>query len=62
MKVTIVESVIGVFAFDEDNKLVEKTFYPKDSLKTAEKLQKIEAGKVVKEIEILVKKLHHICF
>jgi nucleolar protein 56 len=57
MKVTIVESIIGVFAFDEDNKLVEKTFYPKDPLKTAEKLQKIEAGKVVKEIEILVKKL-----
>jgi nucleolar protein 56 len=57
VKTTIVESVIGVFAFGEDNKLVEKTFFPKDPLKTAEKLQKIEAGTVIQEIEILVKKL-----
>ncbi len=57
MKATIVESVIGVFAFGEDNKLVEKIFFPKNSLKTAEKLQKIEAGKLIEEIEILVKKL-----
>jgi nucleolar protein 56 len=57
VKATITESVIGVFAFDEDNKLIEKIFFPKSSLKTAEKLQKIEAGKLIKEIEILVKKL-----
>ena len=57
VKATIIESVMGVFAFGEDNQLVEKIFFPKNSLKTAEKLQKIEAGKVIEEIEILVKEL-----
>ncbi|UCC58420.1 MAG: C/D box methylation guide ribonucleoprotein complex aNOP56 subunit [Candidatus Bathyarchaeum sp.] len=57
MKVTIVESVIGVFGFNEENKLVEKIFFSKNSLKTAEKLQKIETGELIEEIEILVKKL-----
>ena len=45
MKVTIVESVIGVFGFGEDNELVEKVFFPKDSIETAERLRKIEEGK-----------------
>ena len=57
VKATIVESVIGVFGFNEDNELVEKIFFPKNSLKTAEKLQKIETGEVIQEIEILIKKL-----
>jgi nucleolar protein 56 len=57
VKTTIVESVVGVFAFCEDNKLVEKVFFPKDVVKAAEKLQKIEAGKLIEEIEVLVKKL-----
>lgn len=49
--------MIGVFAFDEDNKFVEKVFFPKDVAKAAEKLQKIEEGKLIEEIELLVKKL-----
>jgi nucleolar protein 56 len=57
VKATIVESVIGVFAFGEEDELVEKIFFPKNSLKTAEKLQKIETGEVIEEIEILVKKM-----
>jgi nucleolar protein 56 len=57
VKATIIESVIGVFAFGEDNKLAEKIFFPKASLKAAEKLQEMEAGKVIKEIEIIIKKL-----
>ncbi len=59
VKATIIESVMGVLAFGEDNKLVEKIFFPKNSLKAAEKLQKIEAGKLIEEIEILVKKLQN---
>lgn len=57
MRITIVESVIGIFAFGEDKKLVEKVFFPKDPMKAAEKLRKIEARKVIEEIEVLVKKL-----
>ena len=57
MKATIVESVIGVFGFGEDNELVEKVFFPKDPQETAERLQKIEAGTVIEEISSLVDKL-----
>ncbi len=57
MKATIVESVMGVFGFGEDNELVEKVFFPKDSLETAERLRKMEEGKVIEEISSLVDKL-----
>ena len=57
MKATIVESVMGVFGFGEDNELVEKVFFPKDPLETAERLRKMEEGKVIEEISSLVDKL-----
>ena len=57
MKATIVESIIGVFGFGEDNKLAENVFFPKDPKETAEKLLKIEEGKLVQEIKILINKL-----
>jgi len=57
VKATIVESVIGVFGFGEDNKLVEKVFFPKDPVETAERLRKIEEGTVIEEIAVLVDKL-----
>ena len=57
MKATIVESVIGVFGFGEDNIIVEKVFFPKDALEAAEMLKKIEDGKLTDEIASLVEKL-----
>ncbi len=57
MKVIVVESVIGVFGFSEDNKLADEVFFSKDPLETAEKLRKIEKGELVDEISSLVKKL-----
>jgi nucleolar protein 56 len=57
VKATIVESVIGVFGFGEDNELAEKVFFPKDPQETAERLRKIEEGTVTEEISSLVDKL-----
>lgn len=57
MKATIVECVMGVFGFEEAKELVEKVFFPKDPLEMAERLGKIEAGKVIEEIATLVEKL-----
>ena len=57
VKATIVESVIGVFGFGEDNKVAEKVFFPKDPQETAERLLKIEEGKLIEEIQSLVSKL-----
>lgn len=67
MKATIVESIIGVLGFDEDNKIAEKVFFPKDPQKTAERLRNIEQGKLITEVQSLVKKLqekgyNHIVF
>ena len=57
MKATIVECVMGVFGFGEKNELVEKVLFPKDPKKIAEKLGKIETGKVIDEIAVLIKGL-----
>ena len=57
MKVTIIECVMGVFGFGEANELVEKVLFPKDAKEIAERLGKIETGKVVDEIATLIEKL-----
>lgn len=57
LKATIIESVMGVFGFSEDNALVEKVLFPKDSLETAKKLKKIEEGELIEEVTSLVNKL-----
>jgi len=57
VKATIVECVMGVFGFGEANQLLDKVFFPKDPREIAERLEKIEAGKVIEEIATLVESL-----
>ena len=57
MKATIVECLMGVFGFGEANKLVDHVFFPKGPQEIAERLGKVEAGKVIEEIVTVVKKL-----
>ena len=57
VKATIVESVMGVFGFGEDNAVVEKVFFPKDPVETAERLKKLEDGTLLEEVSELVDKL-----
>jgi len=57
MKATIVECVMGVFAFGERNELVEQVFFPKDPEETAKALERIKAGKIVEEVAKIVKRL-----
>ena len=57
VKATIVESVIGVFGFGEDNNVVEKSLFPKDAVEAAKRLQKIEDGVLVDEVSVLVEGL-----
>lgn len=56
VKAAIVESVIGVFGFSED-KVVEKTLFPKDVVEAAKRLQTIEDGVLVDEVSVLVEGL-----
>ena len=57
MKAAIVECVMGVFGFGQNNELIDKILFPKDPKEIAERLGKIETGKVIDEIATLVKKL-----
>jgi nucleolar protein 56 len=57
MKATIIHSTIGVFAFDEDNRLIEKALFEKDAEAVAEKILKTENGEAIEELTVLLKKL-----
>jgi nucleolar protein 56 len=54
MKAVIIECPFGILAFNKENKLIEKTLFPKKPQKAAKALAKIEAGKTVDEISDLI--------
>jgi len=57
MKATILESIMGVLGFDENNTLIDYVLFPKEPKKTAETLLKIEIGRIVDEQTTLIEKL-----
>ena len=57
MKTWIVESVIGIFGFEEDGSLVGSVPFPKDVEKIADKLKRIRVGETVEELVDLVTRL-----
>lgn len=57
MKATIVQCVMGVFGFGEKNQLLDKILFPKNPKNIADKLGKIETGRVTDEVAKLVEKL-----
>jgi len=57
MKATVVECVIGVLGFDEKNELTDYVLFPKDPKIVAERLSKIETGKIVDELANLIERL-----
>jgi nucleolar protein 56 len=57
MKASIIDSVIGVFAFDQDNRLISKVLFKKDAEAAAEAILNFESGEVAEELRTLLKKL-----
>jgi len=57
MKAVIIECPVGILAFNEKNKLIEKVLFPKKPRMTAKTLVKIEAGKIVDEVATLINML-----
>jgi nucleolar protein 56 len=57
MKASIIECSFGMLAFNEENKLIEKTLFSKNPQETAETVLKIETGKIVDEVVELVNML-----
>jgi nucleolar protein 56 len=57
MKATIVQSLFGVLAFDEGNRLVAYSLFSKKPEEAARAIVEIESGKAVKEVAELVNHL-----
>ncbi len=57
MKVVIVPSYFGFFAFNEENALVAKVLFPKKPQVAAKTLMKFESGQVTKELKKLMASL-----
>lgn len=57
MKATVVESVMGVLSFNEKNELIDNVLFSKDARKIAETLAKIDVGKIVDELAVLIERL-----
>ncbi|MEM2971711.1 MAG: C/D box methylation guide ribonucleoprotein complex aNOP56 subunit [Candidatus Bathyarchaeia archaeon] len=57
MRATIIESLFGILAFDEGNRLLDNVLFSKNPQRTAEVLSKVEVGKVVDELVELVNRL-----
>ncbi len=57
MKATLVETSFGIFALDEENKLIDKVLFPKNPQQTAKTLSNIEDGRLVDEFKELINRL-----
>ncbi|MGB9960072.1 MAG: C/D box methylation guide ribonucleoprotein complex aNOP56 subunit [Candidatus Bathyarchaeales archaeon] len=57
MKATIIQTLFGVLAFDESNRLIAHVLFPKKPEEAAKTMMEIESGKAVKEVADLVNHL-----
>jgi nucleolar protein 56 len=57
VKATIVESIIGLFGFGEENEIAEKVLFLKNPEKIAQKLAQLEKGEIIEELKTLLNKL-----
>jgi len=57
LKVFIVPSVIGVLALDDEGKIIEESLFPRKPVEIAERLERINSGKVIDELETLIRRL-----
>ncbi|MCS7123919.1 MAG: C/D box methylation guide ribonucleoprotein complex aNOP56 subunit [Candidatus Bathyarchaeota archaeon] len=54
MKATVIPALFGLLAFDEDNRLVARSLFPKKPEEAAKTMLEIESGKAVKEVADLI--------
>ena len=59
MKITIIEWLIGVFAIDEENKIIDTVFFPRNGEKMMDTIIKVQKGKIVEEVAKIVRDLNH---
>lgn len=54
VKATIIHTMFGVLAFDEGNRLIARSLFPKNPEEAAKTIVEIESGKTVKEVAELI--------
>lgn len=59
VKTTIVMCIMGVFGFGESNKIIDVVLFPKNSKEIANRLEKIETGSIITELNALIKNLQN---
>ncbi|MCD6593014.1 C/D box methylation guide ribonucleoprotein complex aNOP56 subunit [Candidatus Bathyarchaeota archaeon] len=57
MKAFIVPSVIGVLALDSEGKIIEKSLFPRKPVEIAERLERINSGETIDELETLIRRI-----
>jgi len=57
LRITIANSIVGFFAFDENGSLIDKVLFEKNPQIVADKILQIENAEVVDELKSLLKKL-----
>jgi len=57
LKAFIVPSVIGVLALDDEGKIIEESLFPRKPVEIAERLERINSGEVIDELETLIRRL-----
>jgi nucleolar protein 56 len=57
VKASIIPSVIGIFAFDQNNQVVDRILFKKDAETAAEAILHFENGEVTQELKMLLGKL-----
>ena len=57
LKVFIVPSVIGVLALDSEGKIIEKSLFPRKPVEIAKRLERINSGETIDELETLIRRL-----
>jgi len=60
MKATVVPTIFGVLAFDESNRLVAHSLFPKKPEEAAKTILEIESGKTVREVADLINYLKNV--
>ncbi|WXG45828.1 MAG: C/D box methylation guide ribonucleoprotein complex aNOP56 subunit [Candidatus Atabeyarchaeum deiterrae] len=57
MRAYIVESLVGIFGFDESLNLVEKSFFRRDPDAIARNIARLEQGEIIDEIDSVLRRL-----
>ncbi|MCK5403116.1 C/D box methylation guide ribonucleoprotein complex aNOP56 subunit [Candidatus Bathyarchaeota archaeon] len=57
MKITIIEWLIGVFAIDEENRVIDTVFFPRNREKMKDTIIRVQKGEVVEEVAKIVRNL-----